>query len=346
MNRRLPGLLVAATAGLALFAMPAYAQEEPPPPPETPPAEVQPPPAQQAPAPKPKSGRMRLTVPTGLRFKGAPYVLSGQRVTVAGRVKPYVKGQTVTVRISSKGRKPTEVRARVRGIGGGFGGFTVTFTARRAVNYAITARHAATDQQVRFDARAPAVHALSPAPIGQGAKGLKVRLMQSGLRVLGFPGGSGDYFSDATARAVLAFRKTNNLGRDYRASTATLRLVFQKKGRFQLRHPKAGKHVEADLSRQVIALADGGKAIRVYHTSTGSPYTPTIRGSFRFYLKSSGTNAKGMVHSSYFIRGYAIHGYASVPLFNASHGCLRVPIPSARSIFDWINVGDRIFVYW
>ncbi len=57
-------------------------------------------------------------------------------------------------------------------------------------------------------------------------------------------------------------------------------------------------------------------------------------GSFRVYLKTSGTNAKGMVHSAYFIRGYATHGYASVPIFPASHGCLRVPIPDALSLFQ------------
>ena len=37
-----------------------------------------------------------------------------------------------------------------------------------------------------------------------------------------------------------------------------------------------------------------------------------------------------MVDSNYFIRGYAIHGYAEVPTYAASHGCLRVPIPDAR----------------
>ena len=51
------------------------------------------------------------------------------------------------------------------------------------------------------------------------------------------------------------------------------------------------------------------------------------------------------MHSSYFIRGYAIHGYASVPNYPASHGCLRVPIPNARDIFRNISLGERIFVY-
>ena len=42
-----------------------------------------------------------------------------------------------------------------------------------------------------------------------------------------------------------------------------------------------------------------------------------------------------MVDSNYFIRGYAIHGYPTVPTFTASHGCLRVPIPDAMPIYDW-----------
>jgi lipoprotein-anchoring transpeptidase ErfK/SrfK len=52
-----------------------------------------------------------------------------------------------------------------------------------------------------------------------------------------------------------------------------------------------------------------------------------------------------MVFSSYFIRGYAIHGYASVPVFNASHGCLRVPVPDAVPIYRWLRMGDRVDVY-
>ena len=47
-----------------------------------------------------------------------------------------------------------------------------------------------------------------------------------------------------------------------------------------------------------------------------------------------------MVHSSYFIGGYAIHGYVDVPPYAASHGCLRVPIPSAWSIYAWVRMGD------
>jgi len=34
-----------------------------------------------------------------------------------------------------------------------------------------------------------------------------------------------------------------------------------------------------------------------------------------------------------------------VPNFAASHGCIRVPIPNARDIFDHVSLGETIFVY-
>jgi len=36
---------------------------------------------------------------------------------------------------------------------------------------------------------------------------------------------------------------------------------------------------------------------------------------------------------------------ASVPPYNASHGCLRVPIPNAWSIYTWVRMGDIVDVY-
>ena len=95
----------------------------------------------------------------------------------------------------------------------------------------------------------------------------------------------------------------------------------------------------------MLALIEGGKVIDTYHTSSGAPATPTVIGTFRVYMKDPGTNAKGMYKSSYFIRGYAIHGYVDVPAFNASHGCLRVPIPDAARIYAFATIGTRVIVY-
>ena len=72
--------------------------------------------------------------------------------------------------------------------------------------------------------------------------------------------------------------------------------------------------------------------------SSGKPSTPTVIGRFRVYTKTPGVNSEGMVDSNYFIRGYAIHGYAEVPTYAASHGCLRIPIPDAPAVY---RVGAR-----
>ena len=97
-----------------------------------------------------------------------------------------------------------------------------------------------------------------------------------------------------------------------------------------MRYRSDGRHVEANLTKQVLAeIEPGGHVRAIYTTSSGKPSTPTVIGRFTVYSKTPGTNSEGMVDSNYFIRGYAIHGYAEVPTYAASHGCLRVPIPDA-----------------
>ena len=172
-----------------------------------------------------------------------------------------------------------------------------------------------------------------------------MRLLQRGLRRLGFAVPVGGGYGGATARAVLAYRKTNNMRRTTSASAKIFSRVFRRRGAFRPRHPRAGYHVEFDWSRQVLAFVNRGRAIAVYHSSSGTAATPTVFGRFRFYRKQPGTNSKGMVHSNYFIGGYAIHGYKSVPTYPASHGCLRVPIPNAKAIDNRIRLGMTIFVY-
>jgi lipoprotein-anchoring transpeptidase ErfK/SrfK len=129
------------------------------------------------------------------------------------------------------------------------------------------------------------------------------------------------------------------------ASSSVMRAIARGAGGFEIRRPEHGRHIEADLSRQVIALVSGGRVQRIYPVSSGKASTPTVVGTFHVYLKTPGTNAKGMVNSAYFFGAYATHGYPSVPAFPASHGCLRVPVADARSLFDWIRVGTPVDVY-
>ena len=173
-----------------------------------------------------------------------------------------------------------------------------------------------------------------------------MRLLQDRLSREHYAVSHTGWFDGYTARALIAFRKVNRMARVGTVNGRILGMLLAGKGQFRARYPSHGRHVEGDIGRQVLALVNpGGKVFRVYHMSSGKPSTPTVLGSFHFYRKDLGTNSEGMVDANYFIRGYAVHGYASVPTYNASHGCLRVPIPSARSIFAQIRYGERIDVY-
>jgi peptidoglycan hydrolase-like protein with peptidoglycan-binding domain len=205
-------------------------------------------------------------------------------------------------------------------------------------------KHTASAAQVAFRTRDQTVTVVD-WQAGAGERGVKVLLLQRALAEQHFATPVSGYYDDGTARAVLAFRKTNDMSRDGYATHEVYAKLLRHRGAFQLRYPKAGKHVEFDWSRQVLTLAQNGKPYRTYHTSSGKSSTPTVFGTYHFYLQTPGTNAKGMVDSNYFIGGYAIHGYADVPAYPASHGCLRVPIPNAAQIFNWVDIGDPIFLY-
>jgi hypothetical protein len=326
-------LLLTALLVLPGFASTANAQL-----PETDPPEVEP-----TPAPAPKDGKMNLTFRNGLRKQGHVFLTRGQHLSVRGRARPFVRGQSVRIELRRNGKtiasKSRELRRHGRR-----GQFVVKFRPRSKGHYTIKAVHKSTRKQERFSTRKAARVLDNTA--GVGSRGIRVTMLQRGLKRLGYAGFQpSGYYGPGTARAVLAFRKVNHMPRIGYASTEVFHKVFERRGTFGLKYPRAGKHVEADLSRQVLVLANHGKPQRIYHMSSGKASTPTVLGSFRVYRKSPGTNSHGMVHSSYFIGGYAIHGYSSVPTYPASHGCLRVPIPSAWNIYSWVDFGTRVFVY-
>jgi peptidoglycan hydrolase-like protein with peptidoglycan-binding domain len=286
---------------------------------------------------------MSISVKSGLPTRRSHYVARGQRVLVVGGVTKFVAGQVARVRVVHKGKVLLRRRARIKKTRKG-GQFVVRFVATKSGALRVVADHKASPQQAKSRARDTRVNVVR-WQAGAGAGGTKVLLLQRELLALGYAAPLTGSYDDGTSRAVLAFRKVNNLGRDGFATAAVYDRLLRRTGAFKLRYPKAGKHVEFDWSRQVVVLAQGGRPFRVYHASSGKPSTPTVFGSFRFYSKTPGTNAHGMVDSNYFIGGYAIHGYPEVPSYAASHGCIRVPIPNAAAIFAWIKLGDPIFVY-
>jgi L,D-transpeptidase catalytic domain/Putative peptidoglycan binding domain len=315
---------------LALALLPATAQAQTAAPPTTP----------TAPTPEPLAGSASISVSRGLATRTMRYAAPFQQILVRGRVRPYVAGESVTLYVLRRGKVTKRIQAAV----GRGGRYSIPVQLVKQGKFRLVVKHAGTPLQQKFKTKSKRVTVVD-WQAGEGERGTKVLMLQRGLHKLGFSVPVTGYYDWLTSTAVNAFRKTNGMGRDGFAQKSVYAKVLRGEGAYELRYPKAGKHVEFDWSRQVLVLADKGKPFRVYHTSSGTPATPTVFGTYRFYLQTPGTNSKGMVHSSYFIRGYAIHGYASVPNYPASHGCLRVPIPNASSIFGWIDIGDPIYLY-
>jgi hypothetical protein len=164
-------------------------------------------------------------------------------------------------------------------------------------------------------------------------------LQQAGYHM----GDVSDRFDDSTALAVLAMRKVNDLPRTEAYDPRLFTMLLQGRGAFEPVHREEGRHVEVDLSRQVMALVEDGKPTDVFHVSTGAFGTPT--GDYSFYEKSPGYNQKGMYYSVYYSGNYATHGYYTVPTYAASHGCVRNPEVYSVFIYDWIDLGDPMYVY-
>jgi peptidoglycan hydrolase-like protein with peptidoglycan-binding domain len=305
------------------------------------PAPVQtPPPA----APAPAKATLALAL-EGVSPGRSPFAVAGERWRVRGSVSAFVPAQTVTVRLYLGGHRAKAVTVTVNPGANNTGQFVLGFSVKHTGRYRVAASHVGTPQQATMVAPPRHISIVSPR-VGPGTRGATVRLLQRRLSALHYAVPRSGVFDEGTARAVLAYRKVSGLARTSEVGRRVFHRLLRGKGTFEVRYPAHGRHVEASLSKQVLAEIDpGGHVRRIYPISSGKPSTPTVLGSFRFYSKSPGTNAKGMFMSNYFIRGYAIHGYPDVPAYAASHGCLRIPNPDAVAVYEWIRIGDRIDVY-
>ena len=270
----------------------------------------------------------------------------GKRARAVGYLKPFVLDQKVHVQLLRKGKVIRQVNADVKKVDGADKGVFRLMGPKliRPSSYKVVATHEATDEQARGVARSHKFHIAYP-DIDPGNHNSEVKVFNRLLKRQGYFTSGGKKYSTRTEWAVMAVRKVNGMNRTYNANPKIFRMLAARKAEYHLKYPGKGKHVEVDISRQVMVLANHRKPQHTFPVSTGAPATPTIRGHYRFYRKDPGYNSVGMYYSVYFHGGYATHGYHSVPPYNASHGCVRNPIPDSIFIYNWISLGDSIYVY-
>ena len=175
-----------------------------------------------------------------------------------------------------------------------------------------------------------------------GSRSSSVRVLESRLRELRYALPSADsLYGLDTYQAVLAFQKVNGLpwtGRVDARVWQRLRAASPPRPRY------GGDHIEVSKGRQYLLVVQGGKTQLVVHVSTGATGNTPI-GRWQVYRKVTGWDWV-LWYPMYFLRGFAIHGYPSVPAYPASHGCVRVPMWVAPQLYSRIGWGQTIYVYW
>jgi len=294
------------------------------------------------PAPGPKPAKIKVKV-NGLKGGKAKV---GERVEIVATVSPFVGHQKVQIRLGNGGDTVLKANPYVRQVKGrSFG--RIKLRSKPLLDpgkYRVRARKKATANQAGGTAKSKKF-GLKFIDLDPGDRGPAVKLFNELLRDQAYYDTDKHRYGSHTERAVMAFRKVNGMARNFQATPEIFKMLAAGKGGFKISYPNAGKHVEVDISKQVMALADGGRAKYVFHIATGAAATPSDQGAFTFYRKDPGYNSLGMYYSVYYNRGEATHGYHSVPPYPASHGCIRNPIPDSIFIYNWIDLGDRMYVY-
>jgi hypothetical protein len=296
------------------------------------------------PAPAAK-GKVALSIPDAFSVSRQLVTVPGRVLHVNGVVRPFVAGQTVTVKTFLGKRRIKLDHLRIKpSRSKTYGRFSEKLSVPAAGNVVVEVAHHKNAQQLGFLERRTFT-VLKPSA-GFGARGLFVSLIQERLAALHIYIPQTGVYDQQTGLALDAYHRLLRHGVSQSLDGATVSDLLNGVGAFHVRFPKNGKHAEGDLTRQLLALIDGSKVLEIYPISSGKPSTPTVLGNFHVYMKDPGYLPDGMYFSSFFTGGYAIHGFNPAPDFPASHGCMRLPIVDAISVYNWLNIGDGVDVYY
>ncbi|MBK5232451.1 MAG: GerMN domain-containing protein [Thermoleophilia bacterium] len=150
-----------------------------------------------------------------------------------------------------------------------------------------------------------------------------------------------------TEQAVMAFQAWEGLTRDGDAGPQTRSaLKTAKRPKPSVKRPN--RFMEVHISRGVLLLVKDGRAKRAIHVSGGGSGTETPTGRYRVFRKElmswSVPFSTWLPYASYFNNGIAFHEYPDVPPYPVSHGCVRVPTPESKRVYDFARMNRVVVV--
>jgi hypothetical protein len=183
--------------------------------------------------------------------------------------------------------------------------------------------------------------------LSAGSSGAYVKGMLTGLQRLRFRVPNlGTSFTAQVKDSVMAFQKAYRLPRTYVFTTECWRKLDGAK-LIKPRFVKPATHIEVDKTRQILMIVKGGKPYGIICVSTGATGN-TPEGTFRVRTKYPSTSSGyggTLIRTMGFLGDFAIHGWADVPPYPASHGCVREPIWACYWTYDNSWVGETVYIF-
>ena len=255
---------------------------------------------------------------------------------VRGTVRPAVSG-TILLKLMNNGRRVARKRTAVND-----GRFRSKFRIMKPGSHRVVAVF---DHETLAPRRSGSAPASAPLPgLSQGSRSVDVRGLEWRLRNLAYrlPGVNKAY--DArTSDAIRAFNKVQGRARVGSVSESTWRaLASPRRPKPRSKFPRY--HIEVDQTKQVLYRVRRGRIITIVHVSTGAGGA-TRDGRFTFFRRVDGYSPNKLYYPVYFDGLRAIHGWPSVPTYPASHGCVRVPMWTAKWLSRKVDLGNKIFIY-
>ncbi|HEX6310163.1 MAG TPA: L,D-transpeptidase family protein [Acidimicrobiia bacterium] len=123
---------------------------------------------------------------------------------------------------------------------------------------------------------------------------------------------------------------------------------------------------EVDITKQVVTLYEHYQPRLITTMSSGSgehycynsprdnptericeyAYTPSGRYTYYYFYDGWHKSPLGQLYNPYYFnKGIAVHGYEDVPVYPASHGCVRIPMHIAEYWNTLVNNDDPVYVF-
>jgi len=285
------------------------------------------------------SGSLTLAVkPAATVTHGAlvPFLSS----TVVVKIAPAAYDGVVVVKVTHKGAVAGAFTARASN-----GKATLHLPLRGVDRFVLSVTLPAA---AGLDARTvPATLSVPARTLSAGSSGPFVKGMLSALLRLRFRVPDlGTHFTPEVKDSVMAFQKAYMLSRTYVFNTACWRKIDGAR-LIRPRHAGPATHLEVDKGRQIAMVVKHGKPLGIICVSTGATGN-TPEGTFHIQQKHPFTTSGFggvLVRTMGFIGNFAMHGYAPVPSYPASHGCVREPIWACYWMYDHSWIGETLFIY-